>query len=265
MTIEERRAQYEALRTYILQKETDIQNAYIYMYVTYFALLTIAAAAAAADVAETTWIRLAFAFTFFDLLAFQALISHNKTALRNARQHLQRLNLPSYIHVQVPDHIILQGSPIILAIVSYLCFWGSGTSSAAEVFLFIPVTLLFLCSLFISFTMIYPHLGKGFPSLVTALVFLFLGFIYVDKSSFLKSICFIPEPIISIFNEIVKNYSPVLSTIAAIFLVIAVIFLVIALIIRVIESRQRNDEEKILITLELPPGSVITVRENLNR
>lgn len=70
---------YEALREHILQKECQITNEIIYMYVTYFALLTIASI-------WNDWMSL---MTFIDLIVFQSLINEEQWEIGKASVYIE--------------------------------------------------------------------------------------------------------------------------------------------------------------------------------
>ncbi len=70
---------YEALREHILHKEDQIANETIYMYVTYFALLTIGSI-------WSDWISLA---SFIDLIVFQSMINGDQWSVTKASMYIK--------------------------------------------------------------------------------------------------------------------------------------------------------------------------------
>ncbi len=67
-------AEYEALREYILQKEGEITNVTIYMYVTFFALISIG----------SIWNSWLYMTTFVDLIVFQSMINGSELSITKA-------------------------------------------------------------------------------------------------------------------------------------------------------------------------------------
>lgn len=72
-------AVYEALRAHILQKESQIANETIYMYVTYFALLAIGSI-------WSSWFSLV---PFFSLIVFQSMINGDQWAITKASAYIK--------------------------------------------------------------------------------------------------------------------------------------------------------------------------------
>lgn len=79
VTVNEDIAEYEALREYILQKEGEIANETIYMYVTYFALISIGSI-------WNGWLSLT---TFIDLIVFQSMINGSELSVTKASIFIQ--------------------------------------------------------------------------------------------------------------------------------------------------------------------------------
>lgn len=72
--MEENIAEYEALRAYMLHKENEIMNETIYMYVTYFALISIGSI-------WNSWLSI---ITFLDLIVFQSMINGSELSITKA-------------------------------------------------------------------------------------------------------------------------------------------------------------------------------------
>lgn len=70
----ERIEEYEAIRTHILQKEEDVTQITIYMYLSYFALLAIAQI-------WNSWVSLV---SFIALIVFQSLVNRSQLAITKA-------------------------------------------------------------------------------------------------------------------------------------------------------------------------------------
>lgn len=79
MLMNENIAVYEALRAHILQKESQIANETIYMYVTYFALLAIGSI-------WSSWFSLV---PFFSLIVFQSMINGDQWAITKASAYIK--------------------------------------------------------------------------------------------------------------------------------------------------------------------------------
>lgn len=72
-------AVYESLRAHILQKESQIVNETIYMYVTYFAVLTVGSI-------WNSWFSL---LPFFSLIVFQSMINTDQWAITKASTYIR--------------------------------------------------------------------------------------------------------------------------------------------------------------------------------
>lgn len=72
-------AVYEALREHILHREDEITNEIIYMYVTYFALLTVGA----------IWSSLISLVAFIDLIVFQSMINSSQWSITKASIYIR--------------------------------------------------------------------------------------------------------------------------------------------------------------------------------
>ena len=70
---------YQALRAHILQKEGDVTNEVIYMYVTYFALLSVGAI-------WNNWVCL---LSFVDLIVFQSMINSSQWSITKASIYIR--------------------------------------------------------------------------------------------------------------------------------------------------------------------------------
>lgn len=70
---------YEALRAHILQKQNQIANETIYMYVTYFALLTVG----------SIWDNWIYLLSFLTLIVFQSLINSDQWAITRASVYIR--------------------------------------------------------------------------------------------------------------------------------------------------------------------------------
>lgn len=77
--MEENLAVYETLRAHILQKENQIANETIYMYVTYFALLTVGSI-------WNSWISL---LPFLILIVFQSMVNSDQWAITRASIYIR--------------------------------------------------------------------------------------------------------------------------------------------------------------------------------
>lgn len=77
--MQENIAVYEALRAHILEKENQIANETVYMYVTYFALLAVGSI-------WNSWISLV---PFFSLIVFQSMINSDQWSITKASTYIK--------------------------------------------------------------------------------------------------------------------------------------------------------------------------------